>query len=136
MKLNKTLLVAGLMAGSLFAGNLALPAQDSTNAPQPTVQRGRFNLELISKQLDLTDDQKPKVKVVVDELQQKTRELRQDPSLSQEDRRAKNKELREAANAKLKDILTADQYAKWLKFAPAGRRPAGSPTPPAAPPQN
>ncbi len=62
--------------------------------------RGRPNFEAISKQLELTDDQKPKVKAVMDDMQQKSRDLRQDTSLSQEDRRAKMKEIRDGATAK------------------------------------
>lgn len=129
MKMTKTLALAALLAGGLFAGN-ALQAQDSSTAP-PARQRGRgLNIDNLAKQLDLSDAQKPKVKAVLDEMQKKMRELRLDTSLSREDRRAKMKEIRDASSTKLKDILTADQFAKWEKMRPAGRRNgAGTPPP-------
>ena len=142
MKLNKTLALAALVAGSLFAGSVALQAQDNTNTPPAGAppgghgMRGRPNFEMIAKQLELTDDQKPKVKPIVEDMQKQASELRKDTSLSQEDRRAKMKEIREAATAKLKDILTADQFAKWEKMGQRQRPPMVPPaTPPATPPQ-
>ena len=141
MKLNKTLALAALVAGSLIAGSVALQAQDNTNTPPTGAppgggMRGRPNFEAISKQLELTDDQKPKVKAVLEDMQKQSRELRQDTSLTQEDRRAKMKEIRDGASTKLKDILTADQFAKWQKIGQHQRPPMAPPaTPPATPPQ-
>ena len=139
MKLNKTLALAALVVGSLFAGS-TLSAQDSNNTPPAGAppggpgQRGRPNFEQIAKQLELTDDQKPKVKAVLDEQQQKIADLRKDTSLAPEDRRAKVKEIRDASTAKLKDILTAEQLAKCQKLGSGNRRPPGGSgaTPPPA----
>lgn len=139
MKMTKTLAVAALVAGSLFAGS-TLQAQDSTNTPPAGARpgggmRGRPNIEQISKQLELTEDQKPKVKTVLDEQQTKMAELRKDTSLEQTDRRAKMKEIRDASTAKLKEILTADQFSKWEKMAQGNRRRAGGQPPADAPKQ-
>jgi len=141
MKLNKTLALAALVAGSLFAGSVALQAQDNTNTPPAGAppgggMRGRPNFEMISKQLELTDDQKPLVKPIVEDMQKQASELRKDTSLTQEDRRAKMKEIRDGAAAKLKDILTPEQFAKWQKIGQRQRPPMVPPaTPPATPPQ-
>jgi hypothetical protein len=62
----------------------------------------------------------------LDDQQQKMRDLRQDTSVAQADKRAKAKEIREATTAKLKDILTADQFAKWQKVGQR-QRPAAAP---------
>ena len=106
--------------------------------------RGRGpSLEQLSKALDLTDDQKPKVKVALDAQKQEMTDLRADTSLSQEDRRAKMKTIREEFTAKLKDILTPEQFEKWQKISqhmrrngpPGGDTDAGTPPPP-PPPQN
>ena len=138
MKLNKLTLIAALAMGSLLTLGTALNAQDATNAPAatppagaPPAVRGRPNFEAIAKQLELTDDQKPKAKVVIDAQQKQMRELRGDTSLSQEDRRAKGKTIRDEATAKLKEILTPEQFAKYQKMT-SGRRPAG-PAPAATP---
>jgi Spy/CpxP family protein refolding chaperone len=139
MKLNKTLMIAALVAGGMFAA-VAVQAQNSTNTPPPPGgpgARGRMNFENIATQLALTDDQKTKAKPVFEEMQQKMTDLRKDTSLEQTDRRAKMKEIRDNANTKLKEIFTPEQFEKWQKMAQGNRRPpggAGAPPPPATPP--
>jgi len=138
MKLTKTLMMATLVAGGLLAGT-SLQAQDTPKdkptGDQPAAQaprRPQFSLEGLAKQLDLTEDQKTKVKPIMEEQQKKTAEVRKDTALSQEDRRAKMKEIREATGTQLKPILTAEQYAKWEKMGPPNRRPPTAPVAPAA----
>jgi len=147
MKLNKTLIITGLVAGSVFAANVAVRAQDSTNTPPATPPaaahphpgpKGGMNFEYTATQLGLTDDQKEKVRPILEDMRQKAADLNKDTTLSQEDRRAKRLEIREAANAKLKEVLTTDQFAKWQKMG-VRQRPvppvAGAPAPaPATPP--
>jgi Spy/CpxP family protein refolding chaperone len=147
MKLNKTLMMAALIAGSVFAADVAVRAQNATNTPPAGANRpggpaarGRMNFDSIATRLALTDDQKTKAKPVFEEMMQKTRDVRQDTSLQPADRRAKMKEIRDAATAKLKDILTAEQLDKWQKMGQGNRRPpggAGAPPPAgdAKPPQ-
>ena len=92
-----------------------------------------MNLDYVAAQLALTDDQKTKAKPVFDEMRQKIIDLRKDTSIEQTERAAKMKEIREAANTKLKDIFTSEQYDKWLKMARGNRRPpAGAGAPSAA----
>ena len=140
MKLTKPLIIAALIAGNLVAWDFAVRAQDSTNTPPPAGQpgggmRGRGpTVEQLTKALDLTDDQKPKGKAALDDRDQKIKDLRSDASLTSEDRRAKMKTIREDMTATMKEILTADQFAKWQKMMP-GRRPGGGAgAPPAATP--
>ena len=134
MKLNKTLALAALIAGSLFAVGSIAQAQDSTtpstNAPAGGAQRprGMMNIDALAKRLSLTDDEKTNVAAALNDNRQKMRDLRQDASLSADDKRAQIKQLREDLNAKMKDILTPDQYTQWLKISTVHRRPA--PTPP------
>jgi periplasmic protein CpxP/Spy len=147
MKSTKTMLIAALAACALITGGSSLLAQNSTNPPSAGGppgggMRGRGpSLEQLSKDLDLTDDQKTKVKAALDALKQEITELRADTSLSQEDRRAKMKTIRDEFTAKLKDILTPDQFAKWQKMSqhmhhmPPGVENGGGTPPPVAPPQ-
>jgi Spy/CpxP family protein refolding chaperone len=136
MKLNKTLIIAGLVAGSVFAANVAVRAQDSTNTPpaHPPVAHGGANFDYIATQLALTDDQKEKVRPILDEMRQKTADLRKDTTLAMEDRRAKMKEIRENTSTKLKDILTPQQFEKWQKMGARQRPTPPAATPPAATP--
>jgi hypothetical protein len=135
MKLNKTLMIAALIAGSVFAADVAVRAQDATNPPpagaRPPGARGRMNFDTIATQLVLTDEQKTKAKPIFDEMQQKMADLRKDTSISDPaDRRAKVKEIRDAATAKLKEIpLSQEQLDKWTKLQVGGRRPGGAGTP-------
>jgi Spy/CpxP family protein refolding chaperone len=141
MKLNKTLTLVALVAGGLFAGSLALQAQDAPTTPPPGGQagpgaRGRGpTLEQLTKELTLTADQTPKVKAALEARDQKMKDLRADTSLSQEDRRAKMKTIRDDFTTAMKGILTADQFTAFQKLQPAGRgRPGGAGAPPATPP--
>jgi len=137
------MMIAALIAGTVFAADFAASAQDSTNTPPagarpPGGPRGRF--DMIATQLALTDDQKAKAKPIFDEMSQKMADLRKDTTVQGQDRRAKAKEIRDDATTKLKDVLTPEQFAKWEKMAQGNRRPPGGPgappaaTPPAAPP--
>ena len=159
MKLNKTIALAALVAGSLFAGGIALQAQDTPNTPPAGTppagappagnppggaMRGRgLTFDMLAKQLNLTDDQKPKVKPIIENMQKQQRDLRADTSIAQEDKRAKAKEIRDAATHQLKPILTSDQFEKWSRMGPGQRqRPVPQPagdnqaTPPPPPSQN
>jgi Spy/CpxP family protein refolding chaperone len=84
--------------------------------------RARPNFDLMAKELGLTDEQKPEVKAVLDDEQQKVSDLRQDTSLSLEDRRAKMQAIRRVTTAKMKGILTAEQFEKWQKGPRMGAR--------------
>lgn len=168
MKVTKPLIITALVAGNLLAWNLALHAQDATNTPPPPPpaggpppggspggpgMRGRPNLDTIAQQLNLTDDQKPKFRSIMESQMQKMRELRQNPdfaSLSPEDRRAKLKAIQDDTAAQMKTLLTPEQFEKWQKMPQMGARgrrmgpPPGAenaggtnapPPPPANPPQ-
>jgi len=147
--------IAALIAGNLFAWNLALRADDATNtppaAPPPGAPpsgdhgpRGHLTVDQLAKRLDLTDDQIAKVKPIIDAQNQKMSDLRQDTDLSREDRMAKMKAIHDDTTAQLKPILTEDQFAKWLKISQHmphhpmqnGDNPPPANPPPDAPPQN
>jgi Spy/CpxP family protein refolding chaperone len=168
MKITKPLIIAALAAGNLLVSGLALQAQDATNTPPPVPPaggpppgrppgpmgiRGRPDLEMMAKQLNLTDDQKPKFKSIMESRMQKMRDLRQDPdfaSLSPEDRGAKVKAIQDETEAQMKALLTPEQFDTWQKMPQPGMRgrrmgpPPGGPNaastnapvpPPANPPQ-
>ena len=142
MKLNKTLMIAALVAGSVFAADIAVRAQDSTNTPPAGGppgggQRGRGgpSIEMLTTNLSLTADQIPKVKAVLDEQRQKMGELRNETD--QQVRRTKIQSLRTDTTAKMKEILTAEQFAKYEKMGPGmrgNRPPGGAPGGAGAPP--
>ncbi|MFZ1071890.1 MAG: hypothetical protein WAO21_00505 [Verrucomicrobiia bacterium] len=154
MKITKPWIVTALVAGNMLLWGLALNAQDATNTPPPPPpaggpppgsppgppggpgMRGRPNFEMIAQQLNLTDDQKPKFRSILEDRMQKMRELRQDPdfaSLSPEDRRAKMKVVQDAMEAQMKTLLTPEQFDKWQKMPQSGMRGRRMSPPPDAP---
>jgi hypothetical protein len=88
--------------------------------------RGGPTLDQLTQQLSLTDDQKAKVKIVLDARDQKLKDLRADTTLSPEDRRAQMQAIRQDVTAQLKAILTPEQFAKYQKMTPIGWQPAAS----------
>jgi periplasmic protein CpxP/Spy len=133
MKSTKTLLIAALAAGALLAGSSALRAQQATN--MPPIHAGMKPHQNIAKQLDLTEDQKPKVEAILKGAADKGRALREDTSLTPEEKRAKAKAIREETATQLKGILTPEQFAKWQEMTKrvAHNRPLAAPGTPTSP---
>ena len=143
MKLNKMTVIAALALGSLLTMGTVVNAQDTTTPPAATPPAGappgggrgrQLSIEQLATKQARSDDQKTNVQAVLVAQRQQMRDLRNDTTLSTDDRRAKMKTIRDDANAKLKTILTPDQFAKYQALMLA-RRPA-TPPPTAAPAAN
>lgn len=135
MKLNKSSIFALMTLGGLMAFGPVASAQDQPKPDAPAPGGRRPNVEKTMEILKLTDDQKEKVKPILKDQAEKMKALRDDTSVSAEDKRPKMKEIREATDAKLKPILTDDQFAQYKKMTQmAGRRRQGAGNPPATPP--
>jgi len=134
LKSTKTMLIAALAAGALFAGSSSLLAQDATNTP-PADQHGhgmKGGRPDFATALNLTDDQKPKFQEIMKGAMDKRKALRDDSSLTPEDKRTKMKAIQADTDTQLKALLTPDQYAKWQEMSKKGHKS----TAPAAAPQN
>ena len=116
MKINKLMVTPLLVAGLLACCTVA-HAQDAKEGKEGKGKRGgpsaEQQLEMMSERLQLTDEQKPKVKTVLEEFAKKRSELR---DATPEERREKYPALMEEQDKKLKPILTSEQYAKWEKM--------------------
>ncbi len=111
MRINNGSLIAALALGGLVACSSLAIAQEG-KAPKgkrgmPSVQE---RVDRMSKELNLTDEQKPKVEAVIKETDKKMMDL------APEDRRTKGREIRTEQDKKFKEILTHDQYTKWEKM--------------------
>ena len=73
-------------------------------------------LARMTKQLHLTDDQQAKIKPILEDQQKQMMALRQDNSLSREDRFARFREIRKDTFEKMNPILTAKQQKKLQKM--------------------
>jgi Spy/CpxP family protein refolding chaperone len=138
MRFTKTSLAILAVAGALA---LSPSTRAQTNTPPAggrQAGRGRGaeqQLAQLSEQLKLTDDQKAKVKAVLEDERKKAQELRSDTSTSQQDMRTKRQAILQDTGKKMKEILTADQFKKYEEWrqqqrgrggangAPAGARP-------------
>ena len=63
-------------------------------------------------QLNLSDDQKKLLEPLYEEQIKKIKAIREDASISDDDKKAKILEINQAANKSLGDVLTAEQRAK------------------------
>jgi protein CpxP len=128
-----TIALAGAISPLVFAADPpaaapATPAAPGTGAGGGGGRGGAFaspeeRVKNMKETLALTDDQSAKILALLQKDQEKIKPLRDDTSLSQEDRRAKMREIRTASQEEINKILTPDQQAKW-KEEMAKRRPA------------
>jgi len=116
--MKKLSLIAALALGGLLACCTLATAQETNK--DTTAKKGKRGmmtveqrLDRMSTELELKDDQKPKVKAVLEDTGKQMQALR---DLPQDERRTKMQSIREDENKKLKDILTPDQYEKYQKM--------------------
>lgn len=117
--MSKLSLIAAMALGGLVACSMLATAQEATNAPARKGGKRGFSveqqMERLNTQLNLTDEQKPKVKAVLEDQQKKMQEMRGDTNLTREERQEKMKTMRTDMEKKMKQVLTPDQFEKWQK---------------------
>ena len=123
--MKKLSLVAALAIGGLVACSTLATAQDSgTNSVAKKGKRGfptvEQQMERMTTTLTLTDDQKPKVKAVLEDSSKKRQEIMSDTSLDRAAIREKMQPIMDEQNKKMKAILTDDQYTKYQEMNQRG----------------
>jgi protein CpxP len=127
LKSSKIGFIVAVALGALAAGTLAASAQTTNSNPQPGAGHGekggqlKDRLQRMAEALQLTDAEKDQIKPILQGDMEKAKELRDDTSLTQEERRAKMKTIREDTAAKMKGILTPEQFTKWEQLRAQGR---------------
>jgi Spy/CpxP family protein refolding chaperone len=124
MKLSKISLIAALVLGGLVAGSTMVRAADATDGTSKKGKGGgkrggmsvEQTMEKLTTELTLTDEQKPKVKTVIEESTKKMTEMYGDTSIAATDRRSKRQEIMDDREKELKKILTPDQLEKYKKY--------------------
>ena len=136
MKSTKTLLVAALVVGSLFAVNTAVFAQAGGGRAQTSdAMITRFQTAL-GETNKLTEAELPKVKTVLDDMIKKNTDLRADTTIAQADRATKRTAITTEASDALKAILTPAQFTIFQPLLQRGggrRGGAAAPAPAPAP---
>jgi len=90
---------------------------------------GRADAELadLSTKLTLTDDQKAKVKPIIDDKEAKMHTVKMAKTGSDDDKKAKTKEIRVAADAQIRALLTPDQQKTFDTEKKSGKKEAAAP---------
>lgn len=113
-----------VLTASLLLAGQTYPA---TQTPPSTPQQGsamaghadaspEAHLQMLSQKLNLTDDQKAKVKPILEDQAQQMKAVRDDTSLSPEQKKAKKKVIHESVDDQIESVLTPEQQTKWTQM--------------------
>ena len=78
------------------------------------------HLQMLSDKLNLTEDQKAKLKSILQDQVQQLRALRDDPSLSPEQKSAKKQIIHELTQDQINNVLTPEQQEKFKQMKQDG----------------
>lgn len=124
-----------LVAGVAIMILLGIKMLAAAPVPQYGGQRMRRpmtvddQLARMTEQLHLTEEQQSKIKPILAEQHKQMMELRQDNSMSREQRFAKFREMREQMVKKINPILNADQQKQYQEMQQRRRGRRGGPRP-------
>ena len=104
-----------ILLGSAVIG-IALGLASRPLLAQGMSQDVESRLAALSKQLNLTDDQKVKLKPILQDEAQQLQSVRDDTSLSHDQKMAKAKEIRLAHQPQINEVLTPEQQKKWAEM--------------------
>jgi Spy/CpxP family protein refolding chaperone len=110
--------VAGLLASlSAFAQDSSQPAPATPAAPAAKHahrqgDRAEQRLNRLSKKLNLTDDQKEKIRPILQDEDKQLTEMEADSALTAQQKHKKTKEIRRSSRSQLVAILTPEQKEK------------------------
>lgn len=102
------------LAAVLMGGCLAALAQDKMAMGDEGDVAAR--LQKLGKDLNLTDDQKTKLKPILQSQADDWKAVHNDSSLTQPQKRMKMKEIHDKYAPQINEILTPDQQAKWKQM--------------------
>jgi protein CpxP len=140
------LAISGFLATGLTLCSAAAFAQQDTTAapnastPQQGDGRGHHTpdeqVARMTKRYSLSSDQQTQIKPILANQQQQMQALRQDSSLSREDKMAKIKSIRDDSSTKIQAVLNDSQKQKFAqdqqrrqeRMQEHGAAPAGGPT--------
>ena len=125
------LLSLGFAAGTAFGQDEQAPRRHPRPGSSPTSNlrpgMGRHmghrhmptvddQLKHLSKKLNLSDDQQAKLKPILEDQRKQMDGIRNDSSLSREDRFSKMQELRQSSDTQIKSVLNDDQQKNFDKM--------------------
>jgi len=115
--------IVSLALSTIFGMGVALAAPQTQDQPaepqssQAVPEHHRMDpdrqIQMLTKRLNLTDDQQKQILPILTDQQQQMRSILNDKSLSATDRRAKAQTVREDSEAKIKAVLNDSQKQTW-----------------------
>lgn len=105
---------------------LKAPQEKTMSKEDKAAAKAKKEADLLEafKTAGVTEAEQQKVRVIMDENAAFGKTLKADESLSDEDRKAKNKEYYNVSNGKLKEILGADKYKAFKDVQKAQKEAA------------
>jgi Spy/CpxP family protein refolding chaperone len=100
------------IAQKIFAGQEAGQAPPTAQQARPARGRAERELQSLSKRLNLTEEQKAKIRPILQDRNKQLDDLRAQSSLPQGEARAKATEIRKSARRQIDQILTPYQREK------------------------
>src|SRR5258708_6814470 len=106
---------------SLLLASCAAFAQDSTQTPPAATapkherthgDRAEQRLKRLNKKLNLTDDQKEKIKPILQDEDKQLTDLESDTTLTPQQKHKKTREIRMSSKSQVEAILTPEQKEK------------------------
>jgi periplasmic protein CpxP/Spy len=131
LNMNKNLCKAVTLAFGLFLSAAALYAQsptDTTPQPTPTSRSNPTDTtmptadtppsawqgpDLNDSALNLTQDQKDKITRIRDDMHSQAQSVKSDSTLTEDQRKAKLKDIHQASEQQIMQVLSADQQKTW-----------------------
>jgi len=121
----KRLLITAALAGTMIAAGIPVVAQTATDSQNATTQQAqnegrhhhhRNRLAYMSKKLNLTQDQQNQLKPIFQKQHQAAKAIKEDTSLTQEQKKEKFKTLRQETMAQVNPVLTPEQQQQWQQM--------------------
>jgi protein CpxP len=118
--MSKLSLIAAMALGGLVVCSTLATAQNASSTPEKKGGKRGISIDQVmeryTEQLSLTDEQKPKVKAVLEDTMKKRREIMKESGQDRQQMREKMQPVTEAQKKKMKEILTPDQFKKYQEM--------------------
>jgi protein CpxP len=105
-----------LLAGALAAQTAPAPSDNATAASQKTMPRNHGGFERMAQQLNLTDQQKTQIQGFTQAGRQQAQSIKQDTTLTPEQKRDKFRQLRASTHQQILGALTPEQQEQMKQL--------------------
>ena len=112
--------LAAWILPSNLAGQAAPPPAGPGGGRWTHHDRAEQRMQRMTQMLNLTKDQQEKIRPIFEDQFKQMQVLRQDTSLTPEQRRAKAQEMRKSVHAQISQILTPEQREKLKEMRKSG----------------